>query len=196
MTKLDPRAIDAARKAWDAARLIDDRLGNLDANRLRMWAGMFDEARIYDPQRAARAAVDWYKPGRDRVIQPGDITTTYRATARTSDRTVDEALQLNTAPPAITAPDNQLGGLPIAGADGKPIWTAYEQHGAIDLPCSTCDAQPNDACINLATGMTRRIPCMTRLRDGHRANTQDAEQQSPTTRRKTRPESTQTDSNW
>ena len=102
MTKLDPRAIDAAKRAWDAARLIDDRLGNVDPNRLRMWAGMFDEAHVTDPQRAARAAVDWYKPGRDRVIQPGDVITAYRAAGgHPSARPAGEVIaEIGQAPPA------------------------------------------------------------------------------------------------
>lgn len=67
--------------------------------------------------------------------------------------------------------DPQLG-LPIAGADGEPVWTAYEQWGAIEIPCRTCGAQPREGCINTTTGTDRIIPCRARLADGYRATKQ------------------------
>lgn len=184
--------IRTAAAALARAEIFDDRVTADDA-RIEAWADALEPHHL-DLADVLTAVADHYSVKNADTARVGDIITGARKIR--ADRAEREKGHAISNAPAITAPDNQLGGLPIAGADGKPIWTAYEQHGAIDLPCSTCDAQPNDACINLATGMTRRIPCMTRLRDGHRANTQDAEQQSPTTRRKTRPESTQTDSNW
>ena len=102
MTNTAAAAVDAARAAWKAARLIDDRLGSSDPNRMLMWAGMFAEAGLTNPTHAKRAVVDWYKPGRDRVIQPGDVITTYRATAsHPSARPAAEVIgELGTAPPA------------------------------------------------------------------------------------------------
>lgn len=155
--------IQAAEKAWQAARFIDDRFGEPDKNRLLMWAELFAKASITAGE-AIDAVKDWYLAGgRDRSIQPGDIVTTVRdqrrkiAERQHSDRLLHQ-----------TPIDPQLG-LPIAGADGKPIWSAYEQHGAIDLPCRTCRAEPNDACINTKTDLVRKIPCVSRLTDGYRA---------------------------
>lgn len=69
----------------------------------------------------------------------------------------------------VTAPDRQLGGLPIGEADGHPVWSAYEQHGAIDLPCRTCGAKPDEACTNTQTGATRKLPCISRIIAGAKA---------------------------
>lgn len=102
-------AINAAEAAWQAARLIDDRLGAPDANRMRMWAAMFTKADLTDPSRAAQAVVTWYEPGRDRVIQPGDVISQYRADARRPcDAPVADVLKLNSAPPASAERRAQL----------------------------------------------------------------------------------------
>jgi hypothetical protein len=59
--------------------------------------------------------------------------------------------------------DPQLGGLPIGGATGDPVWPAYEQHDAIERGCPTCGAAPGEACIVPGTERTRTIPCLARL---------------------------------
>lgn len=69
--------------------------------------------------------------------------------------------------PAINDP--QIG-LPI-GADGEPVWAAYEVHNAIDHPCPTCGAPPREGCINTLSGTDRIIPCLTRLKTGHQHTT-------------------------
>ena len=63
----------------------------------------------------------------------------------------------------MTGPDSQLGGLPIGGADGKPVQAAYEVNDAIDATCPQCSAPVGEACYNPITGKSRRIPCLPRL---------------------------------
>lgn len=64
----------------------------------------------------------------------------------------------------LTPPDSQLGGLPIAGADGEPLWAAYDINGAIDRDCETCGEPAGGACVNAATNAARKIPCLSRLK--------------------------------
>ncbi len=71
-------ALDAVNAAWKVGRLIDDRLGDPDPGRLGIWAQMFADAGLIDPHLAADAARSWYAPGRDRVMQPGDVTAEAR----------------------------------------------------------------------------------------------------------------------
>ncbi|QOC56073.1 hypothetical protein SEA_CLOWN_75 [Gordonia phage Clown] len=184
--------IRAAAAALARAEIFDDRVTSDDARNLA-WAEAMAPHGIDVADALAAVTAHYSKPGAD-TIRVGDVIAAARKIR--AERAEREKGEQVSQASAITPPDNQLGGLPIAGADGKPIWSAYDEHGAIGLPCTTCDAQPDDACINLATGLTRKIPCMTRLRDGYRASKQDADQQSPTTPRKTRPESTETEPEW
>ncbi|QHB37289.1 hypothetical protein SEA_GUDMIT_61 [Gordonia phage Gudmit] len=64
--------------------------------------------------------------------------------------------------------DPQFGGLPITGADGEPIWEAYEQYDAASFVCRTCGAEADHACVNTITNRTRKIPCVSRMVDAVR----------------------------
>lgn len=64
----------------------------------------------------------------------------------------------------ITPPDTQLGGLPIGGADGDPLWDAYDINAAIDRDCPTCDQPRGCACVNPVNDSARKIPCLARLK--------------------------------
>lgn len=64
----------------------------------------------------------------------------------------------------LTQGDTQLGGLPIAGADGDPIPTAYEVNAAINRTCPTCHAHPDTPCTNPGNGSPRKLPCLARLK--------------------------------
>ncbi|UYL87731.1 helicase loader [Gordonia phage Shivanishola] len=157
--------VEAAEKAWQTARFIDDRLGQPDPNRLRMWVDMFSRTNVH-PDEAVESVKAWYAVGgRDRVIQPGDICAGVRDLRRAAIER-DHAASL-AAQPAV-ATDPQLG-IPIAGADGEPIWPAYDVDDAGNYTCDTCHAEPDQACVNLATNMTRKIPCASRLLKARRA---------------------------
>lgn len=99
-------------------------------------------------------------------VMPAHITRKVQAARRAAVER-DHAASL-AAEPAV-ATDPQIG-LPIGGADGEPVWSSYDEHGAIELPCRTCRAEPDHACVNLATGATRKLPCTSRLSDGAKRN--------------------------
>ncbi|QPO17136.1 hypothetical protein SEA_LILBEANIE_58 [Gordonia phage Lilbeanie] len=158
--------IEAAKVAWQKARLYDDRLGDVDKNRLGVWAEALASLDAH-PDEAHDAVTRWYTAagGRERVIQIGDIL----AEIRTRRRQLAEADHTaNVIGHAVEDP--QLSGLGI-NADGDPVWTAYEQHGAIKIPCD-CGAAPDDACVNTANGAVRKIPCTSRLIEARRQNEQ------------------------
>ncbi|MHD0300863.1 hypothetical protein RCF19_33775 [Rhodococcus qingshengii] len=60
--------------------------------------------------------------------------------------------------------DAQLGGLPIGGADGKPVPGAYAVNNAIEHVCPLCGADEYQACTNNVSGVGRKMPCLPRLK--------------------------------
>jgi hypothetical protein len=95
------------------------------------------------------------------TIKVGDLISVARGIRR--DRAERE--KATEAHNAWAAPNPALGGLPIP-TDGKPVWAAYDEgrNGrAIDRPCSRCRADPGEACVNMSTGVTSKIPCLVRL---------------------------------
>ncbi|AZV00720.1 hypothetical protein SEA_ENALISNAILO_68 [Gordonia phage EnalisNailo] len=161
MTAPSETAIRAAGTALARAEIFDDRV-TADTARIQAWAEAMEPHGL-DQADAIAAVTAHYSASNANTIRVGDVITAARKIRR------ERAEREKGEQAAIAAPDRQLGGLPIGDADGTPIWPAYEQHDAITVPCRTCHAQPDEACVNLATQMTRKIPCTTRITDGMKA---------------------------
>ncbi|QAY17675.1 hypothetical protein SEA_MARTEENA_71 [Gordonia phage Marteena] len=154
-------AIRAAGTALARAEIFDDRV-TADTARIQAWAEAMDPHGLDQADAIAAVTAHYSAPGAT-TVRVGDVITAARKIRR------ERAEREKGEQAAIAAPDRQLGGLPIGDADGTPIWPAYEQHDAITVPCRTCQAQPDEACVNLMTQMTRKIPCTTRITDGMKA---------------------------
>ncbi|AMS03232.1 hypothetical protein PP487_gp73 [Gordonia phage Herod] len=162
MTAPSEMAIRAAGTALARAEIFDDRV-TADTARIQAWAEAMEPHGLDQADAIAAVTAHYSAPGAT-TVRVGDVITAARKIRRErAEREKGEQV-------AIAAPDGQLGGLPIGDADGTPIWPAYEQHDAITVPCRTCQAQPDEACVNLATQMTRKIPCTTRITDGMKAS--------------------------
>ncbi|AOE45065.1 hypothetical protein SEA_ZIRINKA_67 [Gordonia phage Zirinka] len=162
MTAPSEMAIRAAGTALARAEIFDDRV-TADTARIQAWAEAMEPHGLDQADAIAAVTAHYSAPGAT-TVRVGDVITAARKIRR------ERAEREKGEQAAIAAPDRQLGGLPIGDADGTPIWPAYEQHDAITVPCRTCQAQPDEACVNLATQMTRKIPCTTRITDGMKAS--------------------------
>ncbi|QGJ87616.1 hypothetical protein SEA_FAITH5X5_62 [Gordonia phage Faith5x5] len=163
MTAPSETAIRAAGTALARAEVFDDRV-TADTARIQAWAEAMEPHGIDQADALAAVTAHYTAAGAD-TIRVGDVIAGARKVRR------ERAEREKGEQTAIAAgPDGQLAGLPIGQADGTPIWPAYEQHDAITVPCRTCQAQPDEACVNLATQMTRKIPCATRITDGMKAS--------------------------
>lgn len=156
-----PDTIRAVASAISRAEIHDDRMTS-DKARLGVWAETCQPHGITDTALACRAVDEHYTRADADTIRVGNFVSTYRRL-----RAIDAETDKGSAVAALPAGDPQSGGLPIA-ADGTPVWAAYDQHGAVDLPCETCGAGEREACVNLATKLTRKIPCVSRLKAGCR----------------------------
>ncbi|WP_353107780.1 hypothetical protein [Gordonia sp. (in: high G+C Gram-positive bacteria)] len=154
-------SITAATAALGRAALFDDRITAGDVARIAAWAEAIEPFGIEAPD-ALAAVTAHYQATNANTIRVGDLI----AAARKIRGERAEREKGHQIAGELTPPDNQLAGLPIAGADGKPIWAAYEHYDAIELPCETCGAQPEQACINPITNQTRKIPCVSRVATG------------------------------
>lgn len=152
-------ALAAAGAALARAEIFDDRV-TADRERIIAWAEAITPHGIHADD-AIKAVTAHYQQAGANTPKPGDIIAAARKIR--GDRAEREKIH---DLPALTPADPQSGGLPIGGTSGEPIWDAYEQHDAISRPCPTCQAQPDEACVNLATSMTRKIPCHARLKGG------------------------------
>lgn len=157
-------AIRAAAAALSRAEIHDDRITS-DRNRIQAWAESMTTYACDDTAIACRAVDAHYSQTAAPAIKVGDVIAAYRKIrGEQAEREKGEAIAALPAPPP---PDPQLGGLPIAAADGQPIWHAYEHaYNAHRHPCPTCNAQPEEACINPINNHTRKIPCTSRVRAG------------------------------
>lgn len=153
-------ALQAAGAALARAEVFDDRV-TADRARIIVWAEALTTYRIEQADAMAAVTAHYQQPGAQ-TPKPGDIIDQARKIRR--ERAEREKAEEVAALPAPPPPDPQLSGLPIAGANGDPIWSAYEQHDAILRHCPTCKAEPETACVNLATGMVRKMPCTRRLK--------------------------------
>ncbi|MGC5249630.1 hypothetical protein ACPXB3_22230 [Gordonia sp. DT219] len=153
-------AIKAVAAALSRAEIYDDRVTS-DRARIIAWAESFTRYGIEQADAIAGVVAHYDQPGAQ-TPKPGDIIELARKVRRERAER-EKADEVASLPPAAP-PDPQLAGLPIAGADGEPIWNAYEQHDAILRTCPTCKAEPETACVNLATNMVRKIPCAARMK--------------------------------
>lgn len=154
--------IRCATAALGRAEIFDDRV-TADEVRIASWAEAFAPFGFDQPDILGAVTAHYQQPGAQ-TPKPGDIIELARKIRRERAER-EKATDLAALPPPA-APDPQLGGLPIGGADGDPVWSAYEQHDAILRHCPTCKAEPETACVNLATGMARKMPCTRRLKRG------------------------------
>lgn len=138
--------IRAVAAAISRAEIHDDRMTS-DPQRLRAWADTAQPHGITDTSLACRAIDTHYTAPGANTIRVGDFIATYRR-LRATDGETDKGRQLA----------NGTGGI---ARDGEPVWDAYDQHGAIERHCPTCEAAPMEACVR--RGKVQRIPCATRL---------------------------------
>lgn len=110
--------------------------------------------------RDADAALIEYRRTQTAWLQPAHIVA-IAARHRRERVEAEHAAQL-AAQPAPPPVDPQLG-LPIAGADGTPVKSAYADTGAITRKCPTCRAPADMPCRNRRTHEPRKIPCLARL---------------------------------
>lgn len=157
--------IRCATTALGRAEIFDDRV-TADRARIAAWAEALTPFAFDPPDVIAAVTAHYQRAGAD-TIRPGDVIAAARK-IRSERAEREKGAAASALPTPVVPPDRQLGGLPIANVDGEPIWNAYEAHGAIERPCPTCDAPPEEACTNTQTGTVRRIPCTTRLTDGNR----------------------------
>ncbi len=149
-------AIAAATATLSRAAIFDDRI-TADEHRILAWAQAIAPFSFDQPDLLA-AVTAHYQQAEPRTMMPGDaIAGARKIRGERAER--EKGCDLA----ALAPPDPQMGGLPIGGADGTPVWPAYEQHDAISRPCPACGAQPEEACINSTTGVARKLPCMARI---------------------------------
>ena len=154
--------------ALGRASLFDNKIGDTDKARTAVWAEALAPYRFELPD-LLNAVTAYYRAEPQRTIMPADVIRLGRE-ARTDrgmrDAAPDrEARELrNGQRLGLVAPDVQLGGLPIGGADGSPVWEAYEINGAIDRECPTCGEPANGACVNRVNDKARKIPCLSRMK--------------------------------
>lgn len=155
-------AIQAAGAALARAEIFDDRM-TADRARTLVWAEAFTTYGIEQADAMAAVTAHYQQPAAP-TPKPGDVIELARKIRR--DRAERE--KVNDLP-AIAPPDSQVGGLPIAGLDDEPVWSAYEQYGAITRECRTCGAPVGHGCVNTTTQLDRKIPCIARITDGIKA---------------------------
>lgn len=155
--------IQCATTALGRAEIYDDRV-TADQPRILAWAEAFCPYG-FDPPTVIAAVTAHYQQANATTARPGDIIAHARR-IRGDRAEREKGRDLPTGP---TPPDPQLGGLPIGGADGNPVWPAYEHWGAITITCPTCGAEPEHACLNPHTDGPRKIPCVDRLTTARKA---------------------------
>ena len=155
--------IQCATAALGRAEIFDDRV-TADKHRIRAWAEALAPFGFDTPTILAAITAHYQRPGVD-TPKPGDVIAAARKIrAEAAER--EKGTQIGGA---IAAPDPQLGGLPIGGANGEPVWAAYDQWDAAKLTCPHCGAEPDHACRNPITDGPRKIPCAARSRAGYLA---------------------------
>lgn len=149
-------AMMAAARAWSRARLYDDRLGDPDAPRLAAWAESIERWKL-DTHDVVDGVCRYYEGTEHaEVIRIGDLLHHAREIRR-------QRAESEKAPAVAALPSGgDWEGLPI-GAEGLPVWAAYDIDDAIDRECPKCQAQPGDACIT-ANDLPQKVPCLARIK--------------------------------
>ena len=151
------------------AALYDPRFSKPDEGKAIAWAEALEPHR-FDVHDMLQAVVGFYSENLDRPLMVADVIA--RSKAIRKDRSQRESSESRDSRSAAqdrhhglrSVPgDTQLGGLPIAGADGTPIPGAYRVNNAAEHPCPTCNAEELEPCTNPITHSARKIPCLKRL---------------------------------
>ncbi|QRY62714.1 hypothetical protein JVX90_00100 [Gordonia sp. PDNC005] len=160
-------SITAATAALGRAALFDDRITAGDTARIAAWAEAIEPFGIETPDALAAVTTHYQATNADTIRVGNLIAAARKIRGERAEREKGTQIAAQLPPP-----DPQLAGLPIAGADGNPIWPAYEHYNAIEIPCTTCGAQPEEACTNPITQTARKIPCVTRVSTARKAQDQ------------------------
>ena len=151
------------------AALYDPRFSKPDEGKAIAWAEALEPHR-FDVHDMLQAVVGFYSENLDRTLMVADVIGRTKAIRReraeredAESRDARAALQDRRHGLKVVSGDTQLGGLPIAGADGPPIPGAYRVNDAAEHPCPTCNAEQLEPCTNPITGKERKIPCLKRM---------------------------------
>lgn len=165
-----PETIRATSAAMGRASLYDDYFGIEDSARLAAWAEAVQRFDL-EQHHLLNAVTTFYAGTPQGRLGIGELIrlarqvrqdgTMKQESVERQQRGITSGL---TPAAAIAGPDRQLGGLPIGGADGDPVWDAYDVNGAIDRDCPTCGEPAGGACVNAVNDSARKIPCMARVR--------------------------------
>lgn len=159
------------------AALYDPRFSKPDEGKAIAWAEAL-QPHNFDTHDMLAAVVNYYSENLDRPLMVADVIGRTKAIRR--DRAQREDAQSRDARAQahdhrhglrVVPGDPQLGGLPIAGADGPPIPGAYKVNDAVERTCPTCNAEPLEPCTNPRTGSARKIPCLKRMKPLKTGNT-------------------------
>jgi hypothetical protein len=169
-----PAVIKATVLAMGRAAIYDDFFTHPDKARVAAWAEAIQRYELDAPE-LLDAVTTFYGATPQGRLTVGELIRVARASRQdatmrqeSNERAARGITSGLTPRAAITAGDQQLGGLPIAGANGEPVWAAYEVSGAIERECEACGAPPEKSCLNIATGTARKIPCLARMRPSRR----------------------------
>ncbi|WP_027503327.1 hypothetical protein [Rhodococcus sp. UNC363MFTsu5.1] len=152
------------------AAVFDDYFGHEDDGRTAAWAEAIQKYNL-DRADLLNAVTTFYAGTPGGRLSIGELIRLARqsrqdtAMRREHDERAKRGITTGLTPiTATTTPDTQLGGLPIAGADGDPVWAAYDINNAINHDCPTCKEPAGGACVNTRNDQARKIPCLARMR--------------------------------
>lgn len=169
-TAISDADVISAAKVLGKASLFDPRFAKNDEGKILAWAEALTPHRLRESD-LIDAVVKFYSETRKEPLMAGDVIGIAKTIRRdraereaAADREARSEAQDRRHGLSIVQPDNQLGGLPIGGADGPPVPGAYLVNDAVDRHCDTCNAQPDHPCTNPINGQPRRIPCASRAK--------------------------------
>lgn len=172
MTRTTINASEATIRAVGAAlgraALFDDKITAEDTARIAAWSEAIDPYKLA-VEDLLQAVTAHYQSEALRTVTSADLIRLGRDIRK--DRAQRESIEdrkahedAMDAARGLTPPDPQMGGLPIAGGDGTPVPGAYAVNDAIDRVCPSCEAPAGEACFNVKSGSSRKIPCFSRLK--------------------------------
>ncbi|MDV6276399.1 hypothetical protein R3Q06_23145 [Rhodococcus erythropolis] len=163
-----PQQLADAGAILGRSALFDNRFGEGDIGRASVWAEALAPYKLELPD-ALNAVTMHYRNEPSRMIMPADVIRIAREIrvdrAQREPAEDRELRQLqHDVKNGLVRGDAQLGGLPIGGADGKPVPDAYAVNKAIEHVCPLCGADEYQACTNKISGVERKMPCLPRLK--------------------------------